>query len=59
MDANWYIDLTDNHEHSADKESTLVWLCNTCADPLIRLGELQGEQAETPEYDLCWKCGNP
>ena len=60
MVCNWYLDLTENHEHSGDKESLLVWLCDDCAAPLERLGEIRAENGgDDPEYDLCWKCNNP
>ena len=34
MAHNWYYDLTEDHRHSGDPESLLVWLCDDCADCL-------------------------
>ena len=53
----WYYDLTDDHRHSGDPESLLVWLCDDCANRLAAEVQLAGTDGFCDV--ACWQCGIP
>ena len=56
MTCHWYYDLTDDHRHSGDEESQLVWLCPDCARRLRDNVQFAG--SDDLLHDLpCWECG--
>jgi hypothetical protein len=57
MTHKWYYDLTEDHRHSRDPESLLVWLCDDCANRLA--AEVQFASSDGFCDTPCWKCGKP
>ena len=55
--SQWYYDLTEDHRHSGDPESLLVWLCDNCADCLA--AEVQSAGTDGFNDSPCWRCGSP
>ena len=53
----WYYDLTDDHRHSGDAESLLVWLCKACAQTLQARHEVQIAGTDAFNDGPCWHCG--
>ena len=54
MPHKWYYDLTDDHRHSGDAESLLVWLCDDCANRLA--AEVQPAGTDGFCDAPCWQC---
>jgi len=59
MKHKWYYDLTDDHRHSGDAESLLVWLCEDCAQALTARNEVQVAGTDSFNDGPCWRCGAP
>ena len=62
MTHHWYYDFTEDHRHSGDQESLLVWLCDDCANCLATEVQFAGtdDVDEYIAYDgPCWRCGRP
>lgn len=59
MPHRWYYDLTDDHHHSEDPESLLVWLCDECAARLTRKEEVQFAGTDALCDVPCWQCSTP
>ncbi len=57
MNRNWYYDLTEDHCHSHDRESLLVWLCDDCAAELEATDEVQFAGSDEMDDAPCWRCG--
>ena len=57
MNRKWYYDLTEDHRHSEDAESLLVWLCDDCAVELEAKGEIQFAGSDEMDDAPCWRCG--
>lgn len=53
----WYYDLTNDHRHSGDEESLLVWLCDSCAQSLLARHEVQVAGTDGFNDAPCWRCG--
>jgi hypothetical protein len=53
----WYYDLTEDHRHSGDPESLLVWLCDDCAAWLLSRQAMQFAGADGFNDSPCWRCG--
>ena len=57
MHRNWYYDLAEDHRHSGDAESLLVWLCDDCAAELEAKDEIQFAGSDEMDDAPCWQCG--
>jgi hypothetical protein len=55
----WYYDLTEDHRHSGDPESLLVWLCDDCAAKLEAEGLVRFAGTDALCDVPCWQCGAP
>ena len=59
MPHNWFYDLTEDHRHSGDDESLLVWLCDDCAAWLLSRQAVQVAGTDGFNDGPCWRCGRP